>query len=218
MGEIAEGDVKLAETFQAHIYGFNVSISEKLKQLCKSTEVDYVLTNIIYRLVETLKKDIEKKLPHNDEEEVTGEANVLAVFTITDGKKKIPVAGCRCVKGSLTKSSLFRLVRETEVIYDGKKVYMFLSGNRYCCCRTGFYKLAGELMYILRHFTYYTLHYIPGKLHSMKHLKDEVDTVRSGLECGLSLQDHSVVVKEGDEIVCYKFNKIPQKSEWDPGF
>lgn len=123
VGDITESDVKLAETFGANIYGFNVSIPEKLKVLCKSSKVDYVLTNIIYRLVEAMKKDIETKLPPNEKEETVGEANVLAVFTISEGKKKIPVAGSRCVKGSLTKSSMFRLIREREVLFDGKGKY-----------------------------------------------------------------------------------------------
>jgi len=120
VGEVAESDVKLAETFQACIYGFNVAIPEKLKPLCKELKVDYLLTNIIYRMVEAMVKDIEKRLPPKDVEEVVGEANVLAVFTITEGKKKIPVAGSRCVKGSLVKSSFFRLLRHDELLYDGK--------------------------------------------------------------------------------------------------
>lgn len=120
VGDITESDVKLAETFSAHIYGFNVSLPEKLKALCKSSKVDYVLTNIIYRMIEAMKKDIENKLPPNQVEEVTGEANVLAVFNISEGKKKIPVAGSRCVKGTLTKSCMFRLIRDEEVLFDGK--------------------------------------------------------------------------------------------------
>ncbi|CAL8111432.1 unnamed protein product [Orchesella dallaii] len=175
VGDIAESDVKLAEAFQACVYGFNVAIPEKLKPLCKELKVDYLLTNIIYRMVEAMVKDIEKKLPQKDVEEIVGEANVLAVFTITEGKKKIPVAGSRCVKGSLLKNSFFRLTRNNELLYDGP-------------------------------------------LYSLKHLKQEVETIRNGIECGLSLKDHTILPKEGDVITCYHFVKVPQKCEWDPGF
>jgi len=52
----------------------------------------------------------------------------------------------------------------------------------------------------------------------MKHLKQEVETIKNGIECGLCLKDPTIVPKEGDVIVCYHFVKVPQKSEWDPGF
>lgn len=57
-----------------------------------------------------------------------------------------------------------------------------------------------------------------GPLYSMKHLKQEVDTIRNGVECGLSFQDHDVVPKEGDSITCYQLVNVAQKSDWDPGF
>ena len=49
-----------------------------------------------------------------------GEANVLQLFMINDGKKKLPVAGCRCVSGSLIKKHKFRLIRDGDVLYDGE--------------------------------------------------------------------------------------------------
>jgi hypothetical protein len=48
-----------------------------------------------------------------------GEANVLQDFEITEGKKKVHVAGCRCAKGILKKTGKYRLHRGQEVLYDG---------------------------------------------------------------------------------------------------
>ena len=50
---------------------------------------------------------------------LVGEANVLELFMITNGRQKIPVAGCRCVGGSLSKKERFKLVRDNEVLFDG---------------------------------------------------------------------------------------------------
>jgi len=52
----------------------------------------------------------------------------------------------------------------------------------------------------------------------MKHLKNEVDTIKNGVECGLCFQDETITPQEGDVIICYQLSKIPQTSEWDPGF
>jgi translation initiation factor IF-2 len=57
-----------------------------------------------------------------------------------------------------------------------------------------------------------------GGVYSMKHLKSEADTIKNGVECGISLQDEDIQPQEGDVIVCYQLVDIAQKSEWDPGF
>lgn len=49
-----------------------------------------------------------------------GEANVIEEFIITEGKKKVPVAGCRCTKGMLKRHAQYRLVREVDVIHEGQ--------------------------------------------------------------------------------------------------
>ena len=48
-----------------------------------------------------------------------GEANVLQPFTVTEGKKKLFVAGCRCCKGILHKKKLFKLIRNGDVLTTG---------------------------------------------------------------------------------------------------
>lgn len=58
-----------------------------------------------------------------------------------------------------------------------------------------------------------------GELESMRHLKNEVDTIKKDLECGLRLKDFKdVAVKPSDVIVCYTIKQQPQETSWDPGF
>lgn len=45
---------------------------------------------------------------------------MLQEFEITDKKKKVKVAGCRCVKGILKKDAMYRLMRGQEILYTGK--------------------------------------------------------------------------------------------------
>ncbi|XP_029107214.1 translation initiation factor IF-2, mitochondrial isoform X1 [Scleropages formosus] len=56
-----------------------------------------------------------------------------------------------------------------------------------------------------------------GLLTSLKHMKNDVQTVKNGMECGLSL-DKNVNFMPGDEILCLEDVKVEQKTSWDPGF
>lgn len=49
-----------------------------------------------------------------------GEAVVLQQFTVTEGKRKVPVAGARCVKGALHRDARFRLLRDGRVVHEGE--------------------------------------------------------------------------------------------------
>ena len=52
----------------------------------------------------------------------------------------------------------------------------------------------------------------------MRHLKNEVDSVKKDVECGLRLDDTAVTFSPGDTLVCYELRQETQKTEWDPGF
>lgn len=115
VGDISEGDLELAKAFNSIIYTFSIKAPPILPKGVVVREA-----NIIYRLVDDLKAEINAKLPPVEVEEQLGEANVLQIFSITEGKKEVTVLGCRCVNGLLKKNARFKLIRQTEVLYDGK--------------------------------------------------------------------------------------------------
>lgn len=175
VGNISESDIEFATAFKAIIYGFNIECHAKVEEIANSKNVPIKMHNVIYKLVDDMKDEINNKLPQKEVEEVMGEANVLQQFIINDGRKKIPVAGCRCVRGVLKKHALFRLVRDTEMIHEGK-------------------------------------------LESMRHLKNEVDSIKKDVECGLQFGDKTIEFKAGDTIECYEIVMVNQQTDWDPGF
>ncbi|XP_067421266.1 translation initiation factor IF-2, mitochondrial [Emydura macquarii macquarii] len=56
-----------------------------------------------------------------------------------------------------------------------------------------------------------------GCLTSMKHHKDDVQVIKTGMDCGLSL-DKNIELNIGDEIICYEDKEVEQTISWDPAF
>lgn len=52
----------------------------------------------------------------------------------------------------------------------------------------------------------------------MRHLKDEVDVIKTEMECGLQFTDKTIRFEKDDTIICFEVKKVEQKTDWDPGF
>nr|CAD7574582.1 unnamed protein product [Timema californicum] len=162
-----------------------------------------------------------------------GEANVLQEFKVTEGKKKVSVAGCRCVKGHLKKSAQYRLLRGQEIVHEGigkvelEEVNPHLRGGRVenhlgktspsSPNRDSNLDLPvlGSRAQHDKHIS--QLRHRRG-LESMRHLKNEVDTIKKDVECGLRLNDDTVSFQPGDVLQCYEIKHVKQETQWDPGF
>lgn len=115
VGPITDSDIELAKTFNAVIYGFSIKLPTS-----KPNNIVMKQFNIIYRLFEDVLVEINKRLPEIDVDEIIGEAEVQQIFLITERNRKVPVLGCRCVKGVLKKRLRYKIMRDDEIIYDGK--------------------------------------------------------------------------------------------------
>lgn len=52
----------------------------------------------------------------------------------------------------------------------------------------------------------------------MRHLKNEVDTIKKDVECGLQLADKTMQAEPNDRVICYTLKKEKQEIDWNPGF
>ncbi|KAG5638157.1 hypothetical protein H0H81_001542 [Sphagnurus paluster] len=120
VGDISESDVMMAKAIGATIVGFSVSTARTIETLAARNEVPIISSNIIYRLMETVKDRVISLLPVVVETRVTGEAVILQLFDIQlKAKQTKKVAGCRVTNGLVEKGKFARLLRHGTTIHDG---------------------------------------------------------------------------------------------------
>ncbi len=117
VGAISESDVLLAQASGAIIIGFNVRPTSGAKRLAESENVEIRLYNIIYNVIEDVKKALEGMLEPEKREEFLGTAEVRETFKIS---KVGTVAGCFVTEGKIPRNAYVRLIRNGIVIYEGK--------------------------------------------------------------------------------------------------
>jgi translation initiation factor IF-2 len=117
VGGISESDVTLAEGFNAAIIGFNVRAHKEAAAAAKRNGIEIRYYNIIYDLVDDVKKAMSGLLAPTLRETMLGNAQILEVFNISKVGK---VAGCRVTDGSVERGANVRLIRDNVVVHEGK--------------------------------------------------------------------------------------------------
>ena len=117
VGQITEGDIRLATASGAVIIAFNVRADSVVRDMARSNGVDIRYHSVVYRITDEIKEILSGKLAPEKRETFIGYADVIALFTVGKG---IRVAGCRMTEGTVKKDAFVRLLRNNVVIYDGK--------------------------------------------------------------------------------------------------
>lgn len=117
VGQITEGDIRLAAASNAVIIAFNVRADAAVRDMARGAGVDIRYHSVVYRITDEIKEILSGKLAPEKRETFIGYADVIALFTVGKG---IRVAGCRMTEGVIKKDAFVRLLRNNVVIYDGK--------------------------------------------------------------------------------------------------
>jgi translation initiation factor IF-2 len=117
VGGISESDVTLAEGFSAAIIGFSVRANKEAAAAAKRNGIEIRYYNIIYDLVDDVKKAMSGLLAPTLRETMLGNAQILEVFNISKVGK---VAGCRVTDGTVERGANVRLIRDNVVVHEGK--------------------------------------------------------------------------------------------------
>jgi translation initiation factor IF-2 len=117
VGGISESDVTLAGGFNAAIIGFNVRAYKEAADSAKRDGIEIRYYNIIYDLVDDVKKAMSGLLTPERRETMLGNAQILEIFNISKVGK---IAGCRVTDGTVERGANVRLIRDNVVIHEGK--------------------------------------------------------------------------------------------------
>ncbi len=117
IGAVSESDVMLASASDAIIIGFNVRPTPKAKELAQQEKVEIRFYDVIYKVIEEIKKAMSGLLEPEYEERTMGLAEVRATFKVP---KVGVVAGCYVKEGRLERGAKVRLLRDNVVIYTGR--------------------------------------------------------------------------------------------------
>ena len=117
VGQITEGDIRLAAASGAIVIAFNVRADSMVRDMARASGVDIRYHSVVYRITDEIKEILSGKLAPERKENFIGYADVIALFTVGKG---IRVAGCRVSEGVIKKDAFVRLLRNNIVIYDGK--------------------------------------------------------------------------------------------------
>ncbi|MDH4330591.1 MAG: translation initiation factor IF-2 [Candidatus Moranbacteria bacterium] len=116
VGNITESDVKIAESSNAIIYGFNVTATSVAKRMAESKGIEIKSFNIIYELIDDIKNSLASLLPPEIVRTDLGRLKVLAIFKT--GKKDMIVGG-KVIEGKVSRKCLIDVKREKELIGSG---------------------------------------------------------------------------------------------------
>ena len=117
VGGIVEADVELASASNSIVVGFHVRPNAEARDAADKKEVEIRNYEIIFKVIEDVKKSIEGMLSPIIKEKKLGTAQVKQIFKIS---KVGTIAGCEVVEGKITNDSLLRLYRDDIKVYEGK--------------------------------------------------------------------------------------------------
>lgn len=115
VGNVNESDVRLAESSDAIIYGFNIELPPAVKRLAMRDKVQIRLYRVIYELLDDARQSMEQMLAPEVVETEVGKLTVKGVFRTM---KEEVICGGEVTSGKVTPNVLARVLRGGEQIAE----------------------------------------------------------------------------------------------------
>lgn len=116
-GNISESDVLLASASNAIIIGYNTKANQKIMDIAKEEKVEIRSYNVIYQLIEDIKRAMTGLLEPVLKETYLGRAEIRKLFHIP---RIGAIAGCFVSDGKIVRNAEARVIRNGEVVHTGR--------------------------------------------------------------------------------------------------
>ena len=127
IGMVTETDITLAKASNAVLIAFNVKPSKEAKKLAEKEKIIISTYNIIYEVLDYIKKRMSGLLAPEVQETVIGSAEIQEIFKVSGTGK---VAGSKVLDGEIQSGSNARLIRDGAIIHTGKVESIFREKNQ----------------------------------------------------------------------------------------
>jgi translation initiation factor IF-2 len=117
VGGITESDANLALASNAVLFGFNVRADAGARKIVEQEGLDMRYYNVIYDIIEDVKKALTGMLGSDVRENILGIAEVRDVFR---SPKFGAIAGCMVIEGVVHRNRPIRVLRDDVVIFEGE--------------------------------------------------------------------------------------------------
>jgi len=114
VGDISDGDVKLAISIGAVIVGFRVKITKPAENLARAHNIEIIQSDIIYELLRALEERL-----LSERKKIGGQLQILAIFS---RKNKKQLIGGKVLGGEIKINSILQIERNHELLGKGRVV------------------------------------------------------------------------------------------------
>lgn len=118
-GEVNESDIKLAESANAKIIGFNTKISARIAGLAERNKVSIRLFDIIYELIQAIRDLVAKRMAPDIIRENLGKLKVVAVFRNEPPRM---IVGGKVTEGVVARPAQIEILRDKEKVGQGRLI------------------------------------------------------------------------------------------------
>lgn len=115
VGGVNESDIYLASASDAIVVAFHVIAEDRARQLAEREGVEIRRYDIIYEVIDQIKRTLEGLLLPEQVQVPTGRALVLQTFNVS---KFGTIAGCRVLNGTIDRSNRVHVIRDQTVLND----------------------------------------------------------------------------------------------------
>jgi translation initiation factor IF-2 len=121
VGDINEGDLKLAQSTGAMIAMFNIKSSHDNQTISQTMGVKMIQANIIYDLFDLIKEELKSLIEVPSERTDIGKLDIMAVFKL---EREKAIIGGKVVSGKIVKGMKVDVVRGEHKMTSGKIVQL----------------------------------------------------------------------------------------------